>query len=221
MSVLTMFLTKKHLDRRTFLRGMGATVALPLLDAMIPARTLLALTAARAVPRLAFVYFPHGAIMDEWTASGRILQTAGTVPRPADDRQRPRESPRLRTGARDHAWHWLSGDAGARAAASTADQLAADHLGCETAVAVDRCRDRRSRRRSAPASGKASTTRVMARRSRSAIGRAGADGIPRRARCSTPLSPRRRSRDRRASSISLPLTPRVYGNGWDLRIAPC
>ena len=62
-----MFIFKKHLDRRTFLRGMGATVALPLLDAMIPARTLLAATAARPVPRMAFVYFPHGAIMDAWT----------------------------------------------------------------------------------------------------------------------------------------------------------
>ena len=39
-----MFISKKHLDRRTFLRGMGATVALPLLDAMIPARALLAST---------------------------------------------------------------------------------------------------------------------------------------------------------------------------------
>ena len=62
-----MFITKKHLPRRTFLRGMGATLALPLLDSMIPARTLLAQTAARPLPRLGFVYVPHGAIM----ASGR------------------------------------------------------------------------------------------------------------------------------------------------------
>jgi hypothetical protein len=62
-----MVITKTHLDRRTFLRGMGATVALPLLDAMIPAATALAATAARGVPRLAFVYFPHGAVMDAWT----------------------------------------------------------------------------------------------------------------------------------------------------------
>lgn len=62
-----MVITKAHLDRRTFLRGMGATVALPLLDAMIPAATALASTAARGVPRLAFVYFPHGAVMDAWT----------------------------------------------------------------------------------------------------------------------------------------------------------
>jgi len=62
-----MFVTKKHLPRRTFLRGMGVSLALPLLDSMIPARTLLAQTAARPVSRLGFVYVPHGAIMDKWT----------------------------------------------------------------------------------------------------------------------------------------------------------
>jgi uncharacterized protein DUF1552 len=62
-----MYLTKNHLPRRTFLRGMGVTMALPLLDAMIPARTLLAQTAATGKARLGFVYVPHGAIMDKWT----------------------------------------------------------------------------------------------------------------------------------------------------------
>jgi hypothetical protein len=62
-----MFITKKHLDRRTFLRGAGVTLALPLLDAMIPARTLLAQTAAAAKIRAGFIYFPHGAIMNQWT----------------------------------------------------------------------------------------------------------------------------------------------------------
>jgi len=62
-----MFITKKHLPRRTFLRGMGVTLALPLLDSMIPARTLLAQTAARPMTRLGFVYVPHGAIMAQWT----------------------------------------------------------------------------------------------------------------------------------------------------------
>jgi len=61
------FITKTHLPRRTFLRGMGVSLALPLLDSMIPARTLLAQTAARPVPRLGFIYVPHGAIMDKWT----------------------------------------------------------------------------------------------------------------------------------------------------------
>ena len=62
-----MFITRKHLSRREVLKGAGATIALPLLDAMIPARTALAQTAAAASPRLGFVYFPHGALQEEWT----------------------------------------------------------------------------------------------------------------------------------------------------------
>jgi hypothetical protein len=62
-----MIITKKHLPRRTFLRGMGVTLALPLLDSMVPARTLLAQTSAGGTARLGFVYIPHGAIMREWT----------------------------------------------------------------------------------------------------------------------------------------------------------
>ena len=62
-----MFITKRHVPRRTFLKGVGATIALPLLDAMIPAHTALANTAAAAKPRMAFIYFPHGAVMDKWT----------------------------------------------------------------------------------------------------------------------------------------------------------
>src|SRR5215831_6027951 len=62
-----MFLKKKSLPRRTFLRGVGVAVALPLLDSMLPAQTPLSKTAAKAVPRLGFVYVPHGAIMDQWT----------------------------------------------------------------------------------------------------------------------------------------------------------
>jgi hypothetical protein len=62
-----MFLSRKHLSRRTVLKGAGATIALPLLDAMVPAGTVLAQTAAAAMPRLGFVYFPHGALQDEWT----------------------------------------------------------------------------------------------------------------------------------------------------------
>src|SRR6202035_4807619 len=62
-----MFLTKKHLPRRTFLRGVGVTLALPLLDSMVPAQTMLKRTAAKGSPRLGFVYIPHGMIMDRWT----------------------------------------------------------------------------------------------------------------------------------------------------------
>ncbi len=62
-----MFISRKHIPRRTFLRGMGVTLALPLLDSMIPAHTVLAQTAARRTPRLGFIYVPHGAVMDQWT----------------------------------------------------------------------------------------------------------------------------------------------------------
>jgi len=61
-----MFISKKHLSRRTVLRGLGTSVGLPLLDAMVPASTALAQTAANIQPRLGFVYFPHGAVMERW-----------------------------------------------------------------------------------------------------------------------------------------------------------
>jgi hypothetical protein len=61
------FLTKKHLPRRTFLRGMGVSLALPFLDSMVPAQTPLAKTAAKAKTRFCGMYLPHGATMDKWT----------------------------------------------------------------------------------------------------------------------------------------------------------
>jgi len=65
-----MFITRKSLPRRTFLRSAGATLALPLLESMIPAATALAKTAAAPQRRLGFVYIPHGVIMDDWTPQG-------------------------------------------------------------------------------------------------------------------------------------------------------
>ncbi len=62
-----MFITKKHLSRRTLLRGMGAAIGLPLLEAMVPAATALAQTAASPRIHAGFIYFPHGAVMDKWT----------------------------------------------------------------------------------------------------------------------------------------------------------
>jgi hypothetical protein len=62
-----MLILKKHLSRRTVLRGMGASVGLPFLSAMVPAGVALANTAAAPKPRMAFIYFPHGAVMDKWT----------------------------------------------------------------------------------------------------------------------------------------------------------
>ena len=62
-----MTITKRALPRRTVLRGMGATVALPLLDAMVPAATALAQTPARPIPRFQAIYAPNGMAMPYWT----------------------------------------------------------------------------------------------------------------------------------------------------------
>jgi hypothetical protein len=65
-----MFISKMALPRRTFLRGVGVTLALPLLDAMVPAFSVAAKTAARPVKRLGFIYTPNGATMSAWTPAG-------------------------------------------------------------------------------------------------------------------------------------------------------
>src|SRR5215470_8987221 len=74
-----MFITKKHIARRTVLKAAGVKLALPFLEAMVPAATALAQTAAAPKMRAAFFYLPHGAIMyntshgpaaDKWTPSG-------------------------------------------------------------------------------------------------------------------------------------------------------
>ncbi|MHA3774686.1 DUF1552 domain-containing protein [Verrucomicrobiota bacterium sgz303538] len=68
-----MILTRKALPRRTFLRSIGATLALPLLDAMVPAATALAKTAANPVRRLGFVFMPMGCDIARWTPPGSTL----------------------------------------------------------------------------------------------------------------------------------------------------
>jgi hypothetical protein len=65
-----MIITKKALPRRSFLRGAGTMLALPLLDAMVPAMTALAATPANPVRRLGFVYIPMGANQAQWSPSG-------------------------------------------------------------------------------------------------------------------------------------------------------
>jgi len=61
------FITKKHLSRRTFLRGIGVTLSLPLLESMVPAQTPLAKTVANPRMRLGLCFMPHGAVMSQWT----------------------------------------------------------------------------------------------------------------------------------------------------------
>src|SRR3979411_977404 len=65
-----MIVTKKAISRRTVLRGLGATVALPLLDAMIPALTAAVNTPAKPIRRLGVVYHPNGVIYDKWLPKG-------------------------------------------------------------------------------------------------------------------------------------------------------
>ena len=140
------FLTRKHLSRRTVLKGAGASIALPLLDAMIPAHTALANTAAAPKARLGFVYFPHGAVMQFWTPkqAGRDFQFSPVL-KPLEPL---RDYLTVVSGLRNKGGEssdphgiiemtWLScvgpkdreptGDRGV-----TADQLAARHLGQDT-----------------------------------------------------------------------------------------
>ena len=65
-----MIITKRSLPRRTFLKGVGATLALPLLDAMVPAATALAATPVAPVRRLGFVFMPMGCDITRWTPPG-------------------------------------------------------------------------------------------------------------------------------------------------------
>src|SRR5438477_1933323 len=62
-----MFITKKHIPRRTFLRGAGVTLALPLMESMLPALTPLRLTAAAPVKRFVGIWHPHGAAPGYWS----------------------------------------------------------------------------------------------------------------------------------------------------------
>ncbi len=70
-----MFIAKKHIPRRTFLKGAGVTIALPLLDAMVPARAVLAQTAATPKSRFVGIFFPHGMAPGYW-----VPEAEGALP---------------------------------------------------------------------------------------------------------------------------------------------
>jgi len=74
-----MFITKKHIPRRTFLRGAGVTLALPLLDSMIPAQTPLSKTAAIPKTRFTGIFVPHGMAPGYWIPDGPKLES-GKMP---------------------------------------------------------------------------------------------------------------------------------------------
>jgi hypothetical protein len=143
------FISKKHLSRRTFLRGAGVTVALPLLDSMLPAQTPLAKTAATPKSRFCGIYVPHGATMDKWTPAQEGAGFEFT------ESLKPLEKYRNRVNVVTNLAHPLAGgvgsDAGADHARSaavflsgahpekgavhagvTVDQVLAQHIGQET-----------------------------------------------------------------------------------------
>jgi hypothetical protein len=143
-----MYISKKNVSRRTVLKGIGASIALPLLDAMNPAATAWAQTPAGSTPaRLAFIGFPHGAIMDRWSP-----QQAGTdfemspILEPLTPfrkyltivsglRNKPAETPEPH-GHIEPTWlscvkPWDFGVAGPESGV-TADQLAARYIGQDT-----------------------------------------------------------------------------------------
>ena len=74
-------ITRKQLPRRTFLRGLGATVALPMLDAMVPAMAFATSGAAKSPTRLAFSYVPNGVVMKDWTpaTAGQAFEFTRTL----------------------------------------------------------------------------------------------------------------------------------------------
>jgi hypothetical protein len=143
-----MFISKKHLSRRAVLRASGACVGLPLLDAMVPAGVAFAQVAGPVSPRrIAFVGFPHGAVMSNWSpaAAGRDYEVSEILA----PLERHRARLTIVTGLRNKPAEsglahsiiertWLSCTAPEKAGAEsadagvTADQLAARHIGQET-----------------------------------------------------------------------------------------
>jgi hypothetical protein len=153
-----MIVSKMALPRRTFLRGVGATLALPLLDAMVPALTAARATAVNPVRRLGFVYIPNGVAknhsgIDYWKPRGDTrsieLSPILTPLAPFVDQMvvvsglSHATAQQGTDGNGDHTRStstWLSGVRPKKTqgsdlrAGTTADQIAAEHLGLETVL---------------------------------------------------------------------------------------
>ena len=152
-----MIVTKKHLHRRTFLRGMGAAIALPMLDAMTPALSAMGAStraAAKSPLRLAFTYVPNGITMGEWTpkAVGAGYELTRVMKPMAPFRQdmavlsglAHRNGMALGDGPGDHARaaaSYLTGVHPRKTAGAdiqngiSVDQIAAQHIGAQTRFA--------------------------------------------------------------------------------------
>jgi hypothetical protein len=141
------YLTKKHLSRRTVLRGAGIALGLPFLESMLPAGVRSAAAAGAPRTRLACIYIPHGCVMDQWrpTATGRSFELTSTLQslEPFRDRLNVVSGLKLpaayvgeSSAAANHGRSsqcWLTcmpEDSGP--SPTSADQLAAQHIGQET-----------------------------------------------------------------------------------------
>ena len=138
-----MFITNRSLPRRAFLKGAGATLALPMLDAMVPAWTRSAQAAAAPVKRLGFVYFPNGVIVDRWfpmTGAAGVELSPSLKPLEAyrDSMVALGNLSRAGTAIGDHAVSvagWLTGALAKRTegedvrAGTTIDQIVANRIG--------------------------------------------------------------------------------------------
>jgi hypothetical protein len=141
-----MFVTKRALSRRTMLRGMGTTLALPFLESMVPAFSALAQTPAKPPQRFGAVYFPNGAPMNDWTpkAAGDLEITPILKPLEAYRDQTTVVGNLSRAGGKtvtDHAVSsagWLSGVVAKQTEAEdislgvTIDQVLAGQVGQDT-----------------------------------------------------------------------------------------
>jgi len=139
-----MFITKKHIARRTFLKSAAATVSLPLLEAMVPAGTALAQTAASPAPRMGFFYFPHGAVMNNWTpdTTGSDFELKSILAPLADHKDYLTIVSNLENKRAYGPVHaitpgtWLHGEAPRVShepyGGQTIDQIAAEHIGQDT-----------------------------------------------------------------------------------------
>lgn len=148
---MSSYLTRKHINRRTFLRGMGAAFSLPLLDAMVPAAAHASQLQTVAPRRLGFVYVPNGIIMEHWTPASEgadfalphILEPLANVRSEVTVASGLAQlnARALGDGGGDHArasavfltgvHPYKTGGADLRAGVSV-DQLAAQHLGTQT-----------------------------------------------------------------------------------------
>jgi Protein of unknown function (DUF1552) len=150
-----MIITRKYVSRRTLLRGMGAAVALPVLDSMVPALTAASTVAQKIAPkRMVFVYVPNGIDMRNWTpaAEGRSFQ----LPKILNSLAPVQDDVLVLSGLMDHGGEALGDGPGdhARASASfltgvhpkktsgadiyagiSVDQLAAQKIGSATRLA--------------------------------------------------------------------------------------